>query len=252
MTVVIGLAATEGGTAYSVLARHGDTGTRQRHLNQGFLEGWGRTLDQLEALRMLSDRREELTRLRVQTVNRLQRLLAELIPGKGKKDLTALQAKAMLAGVRPRDIAGKTRRRIAAEELADLVAIEAKVKQGTAELKAMVTARGSTLMNIHGVGPVVAARILADVGDVARFADRNRFASWTGTAPLDASSGEQNRHRLSRAGNRRMNHMIHIAAVTQIRLETEGRAYYRRKIATGKSPMEAMRCLKRRISDVVS
>ncbi len=98
---------------------------------------------------------------------------------------------------------------------------------------------------------MVAARTLADVGDIARFADRNRFASWTGTAPLDASSGEQNRHRLSRAGNRRMNHMIHIAAISQIRLDTEGRAYYRRKIAAGKKPMEAMRCLKRRISDAV-
>ena len=96
---------------------------------------------------------------------------------------------------------------------------------------------------------VVAARILADVGDVARFVDRNRFASWTGTAPIDASSGEQTRHRLSRAGNRRMNHMIHIAAVTQIRLDTDGRAYYRRKRAEGKKPLEAIRCLKRRISD---
>ena len=106
-------------------------------------------------------------------------------------------------------------------------------------------------MDLHGVGPVVAARVLADVGDVTRFADRNRFASWTGTAPLDASSGEQNRHRLSRAGNRRMNHMIHIAAATQIRLDTEGRAYYRRKLAAGKTRMEAMRCLKRRISDAL-
>ena len=106
-------------------------------------------------------------------------------------------------------------------------------------------------MDLHGVGPVVAARILADVGDVARFADRNRFASWTGTAPLDASSGEQNRHRLSRAGNRRMNHMIHIAAISQIRLDTDGRAYYRRKRAEGKKPLEAIRCLKRRISDAI-
>jgi hypothetical protein len=97
----------------------------------------------------------------------------------------------------------------------------------------------------------VAARILADVGDVARFADRNRFASWTGAAPLDASSGEQTRHRLSRAGNRRMNRVLHIAATTQIRLDTEGRTYYRRKLAAGKSRMEAMRCLKRRISDAV-
>ncbi|HET7739404.1 MAG TPA: IS110 family transposase [Mycobacterium sp.] len=106
-------------------------------------------------------------------------------------------------------------------------------------------------MDLPGVGPVVAARVLADVGDVARFADRNRFASWTGTAPLDASSGEHSRHRLSRAGNRRVNHMIHIAAISQIRLDTEGRAYYRRKRADGKRPMEAIRCLKRRISDAI-
>ncbi|TQN44640.1 transposase [Humibacillus xanthopallidus] len=206
---------------------------------------------ELEALRMLSDRREELTRLRVQTVNRLHRLLAELVPGTAKKDLTALQAKAILASVRPRDIAGKTRRRIAAEELADLVAVEAKMKKATAELKVLVKARGSRLMDLRGVGPVVAARTLADVGDIARFPDRNRFASWTGTAPLDASSGEQNRHRLSRAGNRRMNHMIHIAAISQIRLDTDGRAYYRRKLAAGKTKLEALRCLKRRISDAL-
>jgi transposase len=206
---------------------------------------------ELEALRMLTDRREALSRRRVQTVDRLQALLAELLPGQAKKDITAGQAKAMLAGVRPRDIAGKTRRRIAADELAELVAVEAKMKKATAELKAMVLARHSRLMDLRGVGPVVAARVLADVGDVARFADRNRFASWTGTAPLDASSGEQNRHRLSRAGNRRMNHMIHIAAVTQLRLDSDGRAYYRRKRAEGKKPLEAMRCLKRRISDAI-
>src|SRR4051795_8947601 len=206
---------------------------------------------ELEALRMLTDRREALTRRRVQTVDRLQALLAELLPGQGKRDITTGQAKAMLATIRPRDIAGKTRRRIAAEELTELIAVEAKTKKATAELKAMVLARSSRLMNIHGVGAVVAARILADVGDVARFADRNRFASWTGTAPLDASSGEQNRHRLSRAGNRRVNHMIHIAAVTQLRHDPVGRAYYLRKRSDGKKPLEALRCLKRRISDAI-
>jgi transposase len=206
---------------------------------------------ELEAMRMLSDRREALSRRRVQTVDRLQALLAELLPGQAKRDITTGQAKAMLASVRPRNVAGKTRRRIAAEELAELIAVDAKIKKSTAELKAMVLARDSRLMEIHGVGPVVAARVLADVGDISRFGDRNRFASWTGTAPLDASSGEQNRHRLSRAGNRRVNHMIHIAAVTQLRLDTDGRAYYRRKRAEGKKPLEAMRCLKRRISDAI-
>ena len=206
---------------------------------------------ELETLRMLADRREELTRTRIQTVNRLQRLLSELVPGKAKRDITALQAKAILASVRPRDLAGKTRRRLAVEQLAELVAVEKKIKALTKELKALVLARGSRLMDLPGVGPVVAARILADVGDVARFADRNRFASWTGTAPLDASSGEQVRHRLSRAGNRKVNHMLHIAAATQVRLDTPGRVYYRRKLAEAKTRMEAMRCLKRRISDAV-
>jgi transposase len=157
----------------------------------------------------------------------------------------------MLASVRPRDVAGKTRRRIAAEELAELIAVEVRIKKSTAELRSIVVARGSRLMELHGVGAVLAARVLADVGDVTRFADRNRFASWTGTAPFDASSGEQNRHRLSRAGNRRMNHMIHIAAIIQIRLDTDGRTYYRRKGAEGKKPLEAIRCLKRRISGAI-
>ena len=116
---------------------------------------------ELAALRLLVDRRDALSRRRVQTVNRLQALLAELIPGQGKKDITAAQAKALLATVRPRDIAGKTCRRIAAEELAELVAVDAKIKKSSAELKAMVLARGSHLMDLHGVGPVVAARVLA-------------------------------------------------------------------------------------------
>ena len=206
---------------------------------------------QLEALRLLVDRRAELSRARIQCVNRLHRLLSELVPGQGKKNITTGQAKTILNGVRPRDVAGKTRRRLAAEQLADLLVIEKKTKALTRELKEMVLASGSTLMELPGVGTVVAARTLADTGDVARFTDRNRFASWTGTAPIEASSGEVVRHRLSRAGNRRMNHMIHIAATTQIRLDTEGRAYYRRKLAAGKSRREAMRCLKRRISDAL-
>jgi hypothetical protein len=149
-----------------------------------------------------------------------QRLLSELIPGVAKKDITALQAKAFLASVRPRDAAGQTRRRIAAEHLADLVALDKKIKTSTKVVKAMVAARASTLMELPGIGPVVAPRVLVDVGDVTRFADRNRFASWAGTAPLDASSGGQFRHRLSRAGNRKVNHMLHIAAATQVRLDT--------------------------------
>ncbi|MEN3615844.1 transposase [Plantactinospora sp. ZYX-F-223] len=106
-------------------------------------------------------------------------------------------------------------------------------------------------MELHGIGPSCAARLLADVGDISRFADRSRFASWNGTAPLDASSGDQQRHRLSRAGNRRINRTLHIMALVQLRNRTQGRAYFDAKKAAGKTSMEAMRALKRRLSNVV-
>jgi transposase len=106
-------------------------------------------------------------------------------------------------------------------------------------------------MDLHGIGPSGAARLLADVGDIHRFASRDRFASWNGTAPLDASSGSQARHRLSRAGNRRINRVLHITAVVQLRHQTRGRAYYDARRAGGMPSMMAMRALKRRLSNVV-
>jgi transposase len=118
-------------------------------------------------------------------------------------------------------------------------------------LKELVAATGTTLMNLHGIGPSGAARLLVEVGAITRFPDRGHFASWNGTAPIDASSGDQIRHRLSRAGNRQINRVLHIMATVQLRNPTEGRAYFDRKKAAGKTSMEAMRALKRRLSDVV-
>jgi transposase len=158
--------------------------------------------EDLVVMGMLADRRDELGRARTQVINRLHRLLLELLPGGAKKFLSARQARSMIAPVRPRDLAGKTRRRLAAELIGELEAIDKKTRALDKELTALVTARGSTLMDLHGIGPSGAARLLADAGDIHRFANRNRFASWNGTAPLDASSGSQVRHRLSRAGNR--------------------------------------------------
>jgi transposase len=184
-------------------------------------------------------------------VSRLHRLLLELIPGGAPRFLSATQGKALLATVRPRDVAGRTRRRLAAELLADIVRLDRQLKDSDQQLRAAVTATGSRLPDLYGIGPVGAARILGDVGDIARFPTRARFASWSGTAPIDASSGQQHRHRLSRAGNRRLNRVLHIMAIVQIRHDTPGRDYYRRKLAAGKTPMEALRCLKRRLSDAV-
>lgn len=92
---------------------------------------------------------------------------------------------------------------------------------------------------------------MGEVGDASRFANRNRFASYCGTAPIAVSSGDNTRHRLSRSGNRQLNRAIHMAAVTQIRNDTPGRDYYRRKLGEGKSRLEALRCLKRRVTDAV-
>jgi transposase len=207
--------------------------------------------DALVALRLLVDRRDELGRARSQTVNRLHRLLLELLPGGAKRFLSATQAHALLSPVRPRDVAGRTRRRLASELISDLAAIDRKIRAANVQLRQLIAATGSTLLELNGIGPSGAARLLGDVGDICRFADRARFASWNGTAPIDASSGDQRRHRLSRAGNRRINRVLHIMAIVQLRNDTEGRAYYRRKLAAGKTTMEALRCLKRRLSDVV-
>ncbi len=207
--------------------------------------------DATVALRLLADRRDTLGQARTETISRLHTLLLELVPGGAKKYLSAPQARALLNTVRPRDIVGRTRRQLASELITELAVIDKKIKDADRQLSELVKATGSSLQQLHGIGPSGAARVIGDITDIARFASRGHFASWNGTAPLDASSGDHTRHRLSRAGNRRINRVLHIMAVVQLRHDTEGRRYYRRKLAAGKSSMEAMRCLKRRLSDLV-
>jgi transposase len=207
--------------------------------------------EQLAVLRVLADRRRSLGEDHTRTVSQLHHLLLELIPGGAKKDLSAAQAKVLLAKVRRRDVAGKTRRRVAAELIADLERIYSRKKAADKELRELVAATGTRLLDLHGIGPSGAARLLVEVGDITRFPDRGHFASWNGTAPIDASSGDHVRHRLSRAGNRQINRTLHIMATVQLRNPGPGRDYYDRKKADGKSSMEAMRCLKRRLSDLV-
>jgi transposase len=207
---------------------------------------------QLAVLRILADRRRSLGEDHTRMICQLHRLLLELIPGGAKKALSAAQAKALLARVRPRDAAGKARRRVAAELISDLERIYQRKREANKELNALLKASTTTLTTLHGIGPSGAARLLVEVADVTRFPDKAHFASWNGTAPIDASSGDQVRHRLSRAGNRQINRVLHIMAVVQLRhRNSEGRAYYDRKVAAGKTPMEAMRALKRRLSDIV-
>ena len=219
------------------------------------LRPWGlrevRRDDRTVALRLLADRRDELGAARTATVNRLHRLLLELLPGGAKKDLSARQARALLEDVAPGDVVVQTRRLLATELVDELEAIDARIKTAKKQLARLVAETVSSLMSLNGIGPSGAARLIGDIGDIARFPSRAHFASWNGTAPIDASSGDHSRQRLSRAGNRRINRALHIMAIVQLRHPTDGRAHYDKRVAQGKTPMEAMRALKRRLSDVV-
>jgi len=205
----------------------------------------------LEVLRLLVDRRRRIGEDHTRMVCQLHVLLLELIPGGAKKDLSAAQARQLLATVRPKDAAGKTRKRVALELVRDLERLYARKKAANKELVELVKVTRTGLLDLHGIGPSGAARLLVEVGDITRFPTKGHFASWTGSAPIDASSGDNVRHRLSRGGNRQINKALHMMAVVQLRNATEGRAYFDRKVAGGKTPNEAMRCLKRRLSDIV-
>jgi hypothetical protein len=130
--------------------------------------------------------------------------------------------------------------------------MDTRIRESKKKLAVAVRASGTTVTEIFGVGPVIAATVIGDAGDVARFASRDHFAAYNGTAPIEVSSGNRKIHRLSLRGNRRINHALHMAAITQIRhAHSDGRAYYDKKVAEGKTHKEALRCLKRRISDAV-
>jgi transposase len=188
---------------------------------------------------------------RTRALNRLHALLRDLLPGGVAGKLSAERAARILRGIRPQEGASvRLRRRLASEVLRDVRTLERKIADLNGRIEAEIEASGTILTQIFGIGPILAARIIGTVGNVARFPTKAHFASYSGTAPLEASSGEVVRHRLSSlAGNRKLNYALHMVAVCQARSDVRGGTYYRKKIAEGKSRKEALRCLKRRISD---
>jgi transposase len=205
-----------------------------------------------EVLRLLSERREDLVAERTRALNRLHGLLRDLVPGGVAGTLSAHRAARILRGIRPQEGASsRVRRRLASEILRDVRTLDRKIADLNERIEAEVEASGTTLTHIFGIGPILAARIVGTVGNVARFPTKAHFASYSGTAPVEASSGEKVRHRLSLAGNRKLNYALHMVAVCQARSDAQGGTYYHKKIAEGKSRKEALRCLKRRISDAV-
>jgi transposase len=207
--------------------------------------------DVVEILRMLTDRRQELVAERITTVNRLHELLCHLIPGGATKRLQAAKARQLLSSVRPRAAVGKARKQLALDYVTEVERLDGKLKALKKQISELVDEQHTSLTDVVGVGKLGAGKILAEVHDVRRFPSKDHFASYTGTAPIDVSSGDNNRHRLNRGGNRRLNHVLHIAAICQTRQHGPGRDYYQRKRDAGKTHLEALRCLKRRLSNAI-
>ena len=203
-------------------------------------------------LRLLVKRHTDLGRLRNRSACRLHALLCELAAGGISKEITPNKAQRLLETLTPTTPVERTRHQLAHDHVEDLRHLDTQLRVSRRRVEEAVTASGTSLTDIFGIGPIVAAMIIGHTRDVARFATRDRFAAYCGTAPVAFESGGRSIHRLSLRGNRQMNHAMHIIAVTQIaHRHSPGRGFYDRKLAEGKTPKEALRALKRRISDVV-
>jgi transposase len=208
--------------------------------------------DHAAVLKVWSKRHRDLGSTRAQVVCRLHAVLCELVPGGVAKKIIAAHAARLLKPVTPQDAVAAARRELAAALVGDLQRIDGQLRETRSRLATAVRASGTSLTGLFGVGPVIAATIIGDVRDVSRFKGRDNFAACNGTAPIEVSSGQRKVCRLSRRGNRRINHAIHMAAITQVRQShSEGRAYYDKKLAEGKTHKEALRSLKRQVSDAV-
>ncbi|NNL97620.1 MAG: IS110 family transposase [Acidimicrobiia bacterium] len=207
--------------------------------------------DHRRVLGLLAKRHRDVARLKNKAACRLHALLGELTAGGLASEMTVNKANSLLESVEVTDEVTRQRIVIATELVDDITRFNVQMRASKKRIRTAVAASGTSLCDIRGIGPIGAAIILGSVGDIGRFPTAGHFASYNATAPIDASSGNNNRHRLNPRGNRKLNHVLHITAVTQLRYPSEGRVYYDKKLAEGKTSKEAIRALKRRLSDVV-
>jgi transposase len=208
--------------------------------------------DHVEVLRLLAKRNIEIGNRRIQSVCRLHAALAELSPGGIAKELYASDAMAFLQRIEPATPVEAARHARATELLADVQRLDEQLKASHKRIATAIKASNTTLTEIFGIGPVIACYLIGFTGDIDRFASRDGYAAYNGTAPVERSSGGRKVHRVSQRGNRRLNHALHLAAICQIRQpHSEGRAYFERKVAEGKTKKDAIRSLKRQISNTV-
>jgi transposase len=202
-------------------------------------------------LRLLVDHREDLVAERTRCINRLRWHLHELDASwdPTPRSLTSYknidQVAARLAGM------DAMVARVARDIVAHIRDLTVKERALEREITERVAVLAPTLLAMVGVGPLTAAKIVAEVADIRRFRSKDAFARHNGTAPLPVWSGNRQRHRLSRTGNRQLNAAIHRTAITQARCHLDAQAYLARRLDLGNTPTEARRALKRRLSDVV-
>ena len=153
--------------------------------------------------------------------------------------------------MRPADGVEAERKQMARDLLVDVRRLDRAIAQNRRRCAAAVTASGTSLCDLAGISDVLAAKILGHIGDTGRFPSADRLASYAGTAPIEASSGDVVHHRLSRHGNRQLNNAIHLAAHTQTIRPGPGRDYYQRRRDTGNSRNEALRLLKRQLTKTI-
>jgi len=205
-----------------------------------------------EVLRLLAKRNTDIGNQRTRVVCRMHALLIELAGGGIAKEINASDVDRFLAGVTPATPVEQTRYDLAVELLDDIRRLDAQLKASHKRIRVAVRASGTSVTDLFGIGPIIAAALIGYTGDVSRFRSRDRFAAYNGTAPVEFSSGGRTVHRVSERGNRQLNHAIHMAAICQLRQpHSDGRAYFERKVAEGKTKKEAVRALKRQISNAV-
>jgi transposase len=206
--------------------------------------------DHITVFALLEERGANLAAQRVRIANQLHAMLRDLSPGGAGLAITAKSASALLRSIRPVSPSERTRKELAQDLVRELRSIDAGLADIERRMTAALDEHGTRLREIDGVGAITAVRLIGRTGSAARFTSEHAFATYAGVAPIEIASGDRARHRLSRSGDRRLNSAIHLVAVTQVRMPNSiGRAYFDKKIAEGKTRNEAMRCLKRRLSN---